>query len=349
MKNSPERQLSGDALRRGVFSLPTVAVTLVAGALLFLTLFRVFNIDWGELWNNVSSIDPLMYAAALVLYYLSFWFRGIRWRLISRTAGLERSASAKVPSGLKCGAIILMGWFANSVAFLRLGDAYRGWAMSRESGAGFAPSLGTVLAERIQDMVVVLTMVLVAAAWVTVAGDVDVPGVVIIAAAGLAAAMAALLLAMRFYWKVLSVRLPHRLRRFSQRFQLSTLRSFRGRDLPLQILLGLVGWMLEIGRFYFVAQGLGIEVGFGIVMFAALANAMLTTIPTPGGFGFVEGGLTGLLILLGIDDTNALTLTVVDRSISWLSVIVFGGLVFFGWHLYRGRGRQTDNTASPAT
>ena len=119
-----------------------------------------------------------------------------------------------------------MGWFANSVAFLRLGDAYRGWAMSRESGAGFAPSLGTVLAERIQDMVVVLAMVLAAAAWVTVAGDVDVPGVVIIAAAGLAAAMAALLLAMRLYWKVLSVRLPHRLRRFSQRFQLSTLRSF---------------------------------------------------------------------------------------------------------------------------
>ena len=349
MKKPPERQLSGDALRRRVFSLPTIAVTLVAGALLFLTLFRVFNIDWDELWNNVSSIDPLMYAAALVLYYLSFWFRGIRWRLISRTAGLERSASAKVPGGLKCGAIILMGWFANSVAFLRLGDAYRGWAMSRESGAGFAPSLGTVLAERIQDMAVVLAMVLVAAAWVTVAGNVEVPGVVIIAAAALAAAMAVLLLAMRFYWRVVSVRLPHRLRRFSQRFQLSTLRSFRGRDLPLQILLGLGGWMLEIGRFYFVAQGLGIEVGFGIVMFAALANAMLTTIPTPGGFGFVEGGLTGLLILLGIDDTNALTLTVVDRSISWLSVIVFGGLVFFGWQIYRGRGRSADNDTSPVS
>ena len=315
----------------------------MAAALLFLTLYRVFDIDWGELWDNVSTVDPLMYAVALGLYYLSFWFRGIRWRLISRTAGLERSASAKVPGGLKCGAIILMGWFANSVAFFRLGDAYRGWALSRESGAGFAPSLGTVLAERIQDMVVVLAMVLVAAAWVTVSGNVEVPGIVIVAAAALAAAMAALLLAMRFYWRVLSVRLPHTLRRFSQRFQLSTLRSFRGRDLPLQILLGIVGWLLEIGRFYFVAQGLGIEVGFGIVMFAALANAMLTTIPTPGGFGFVEGGLTGLLILVGIDDTNALSLTVVDRSISWLSVILFGGLVFFGWQIYRGRQATQAN------
>ena len=201
----PGRQLDGAALRRGVFSIPTLAVTLVAGALLFLTLWRVFDVDWGELWDNVSTVDPLMYAAALVLYYLSFWFRGIRWRLISRTAGLERSASARVPSGLKCGAIILMGWFANSVAFFRLGDAYRGWALSRESGAGFAPSLGTVLAERIQDMVVVLGMVLAAAAWVTAAGNVEVPGVVIIAAAALAAAMAVLLLAMRLYWRVLSV------------------------------------------------------------------------------------------------------------------------------------------------
>ena len=342
MRNQPGRQLDAAALRRGVFSLPTLVVTLAAGALLFLTLYRVFDIDWGELWDNVSTVDPLMYAVALVLYYLSFWFRGIRWRLISRTAGLERSASARVPGGLKCGAIILMGWFANSVAFFRLGDAYRGWALSRESGAGFAPSLGTVLAERIQDMVVVLAMVLSAAAWVTVAGNVEVPGVVIVAAAALAAAMAVLLLAMRLYWRSLSVRLPHTLRRFSQRFQLTTLRSFRGRDLPLQILLGIIGWLLEIGRFYFVAQGLDIEVGFGIVMFAALANAMLTTIPTPGGFGFVEGGLTGLLILVGIDDTNALSLTVVDRSISWLSVIVFGGLVFFGWQIYRGHGRRSD-------
>ncbi len=335
MNRTQEPPISPGALRRRALSPPTIAMTLFVVALLALTFVRVFDIDWSDLWKKIRGTDPLLYAAAFVLYYLSFWVRGLRWRLISKTAGLERSLSVKVPGGISCGAMILMGWFVNSVAFLRLGDAYRGWIMSRESGAGFAPSLGTVLAERVQDMLVVLLMALAASALVVVAGDVEVPWIVIAVAAALVAALAALLAVMRLHWKAISVRLPRRMRRASQRFQLSTLRSFRGRDLPLQLALGAIGWMLEVGRFYFVAQGLGIEVGFGIVMFAALGNAMLSTIPTPGGFGFVEGGLTGLLILLGVNDTDALSLTAVDRSISWISVIIFGGLTFFLWRLLK--------------
>ena len=84
-------------------------------------------------------------------------------------------------------------------------------------------------------------------------------------------------------------------------------------------------------------------------MFAALANAMLTTIPTPGGFGFVEGGLTGLLILLGLDDTSALSLTVVDRTISWLSVVVFGGLLLVGWELNKARQSRQAAATAPHT
>ena len=90
-----------------------------------------------------------------------------------------------------------------------------------------------------------------------------------------------------------------------------------------------------------MSQALDLDIGFGVVMFAALANAMLSTIPTPGGFGFVEGGLTGVLVLLGVGDTDALTLTVVDRSISWLSVVLFGGLLFVAWQYFsNGHSRK---------
>jgi uncharacterized membrane protein YbhN (UPF0104 family) len=65
---------------------------------------------------------------------------------------------------------------------------------------------------------------------------------------------------------------------------------------------------------------------------------MLTTIPTPGGFGFVEGGLTGVLILMGLSDTDAFALAIVDRSISWISIIVIGGALFVLWQLFRGPG-----------
>ncbi len=350
MKQTENPPVSISTLRRRVLSLPTLAAVVVAGALLALALVRVFDIDWELLWTNVKSINPVMYLLALVFYYASFWVRGLRWRLIAFTARIDRTGGGRIPGPTKMAAIILMGWFANSVAFLRLGDAYRGWSLSREAGTGFPPSLGTILAERVQDMVAVLLLVLIAAGWVTAFGGVEVPGAVVIAAVALVVLLVAFLGVMQRYGVRMVRRLPRRFRRAYMRFQRGTLYSFRAEDLPVQLGLGITGWMLEIARFYFVAQGLGIEISFGVVMFAALANAMLTTIPTPGGFGFVEGGLTGLLILLGLDDTTALSLTVVDRTISWLSVVIFGGILFFTWNLVKVRSGNTKTaSAAPET
>ncbi len=329
--NGNGSQISIEAVKSRILSVPTLIALLVGAALLAFVLWRVFDFDWNELWTNIKGIDPLLYVSAAVVYYVSFWFRGLRWRLIAITANTDGQDGKTIPNATKMGGIILMGWFANSVAFLRLGDALRGWTLHRESTSPFSSALGTVLAERVQDMVAVLLLVFVAAVILTVSGDAEVPGVVLVAAIGLVVALVVGLIGMRIFGMRASRLLPRRIQSAYGRFQQGTLSSFSGRDLPVQLLLGIIGWILEIGRFYFVSQALGLEIGFGIVMFAALANAMLTTIPTPGGFGFVEGGLTGLLILLGVGDIDALSLTVVDRSISWLSVVLFGGALFVVW------------------
>ena len=112
-----------------------------------------------------------------------------------------------------------MGWFANSVAFLRLGDAYRGWALARETKSDFPSSLGTVLAERVQDMAAVLILVLVAAIWITVEGDSKVPGWVVFAAFVLVGSLVLGLLVMRLAGDKVASRLPGR---FSTAFTTSS-------------------------------------------------------------------------------------------------------------------------------
>jgi hypothetical protein len=343
-----QSNISGATLRKRVLSLPTLIALLVGGAMLAIILWRVLDFEWRDLWANIKGINLWLYVLAGVFYYLSFWFRGLRWRLIAITANSDRQDGKTIPGACKMGAIILMGWFANSVAFLRLGDALRGWTLSRESASPFATSLGTVLAERVQDMVAVLGLVLIAAVWVTVSGDAKIPGVVLIASLALVLVLIAGLIVMRLVGLKVSRFLPARLQDSYAKFQGGTLDSFRGSHLPFQLLLGAIGWALEIVRFHFVTESLGVDVGFGIVMFAALANAMLTTIPTPGGFGFVEGGLTGLLILLGVDHTDALSLTVVDRSISWLSVVLFGGTLFFIWQAVKRKSNGASNGSGPS-
>lgn len=345
--NNPQSGMpSAAALRGRVLSLPTLIAIVVGAALLGFAMWRIFDFEWDEVWSNIKGVHLGKYLLAVVLYYLSFWFRGLRWKLIARTANIGGDNGKHVPGTITLSGIILMGWFANSVAFLRLGDAYRGWALAKESKSDFPSSLGTVLAERVQDMAAVLILVLGAATWLTIEGHSKVPGWVVFAAFDLVAALVVGLLIMRVAGERLSRRLPGRLEAAYVNFQRGTLSSFSGRNIPSQLVLGIIGWILEIARFYFVADAMNIDVSFGIVMFAALANAMLTTIPTPGGFGFVEGGLTGLLILFGLSDNEAISLVAVDRTISWLSVVLFGGILFVVWHAVKAKKSTTTSSSS---
>ena len=345
--NNPQSGMpSAAALRGRVLSLPTLIAIVVGAALLGFAMWRIFDFEWDEVWSNIKGVHLGKYILAVVLYYLSFWFRGLRWKLIARTANIGGDNGKHVPSTITLSGIILMGWFANSVAFLRLGDAYRGWALAKESKSDFPSSLGTVLAERVQDMAAVLILVLGAAIWLTIEGDSKVPVWVVFSAFALVSALVLGLLIMRLAGDRLSRRLPDRFEAAYLNFQRGTLGSFSGRAIPPQLVLGIIGWILEIARFYFVADAMDIDISFGIVMFAALANAMLTTIPTPGGFGFVEGGLTGLLILFGLSDNEAISLVAVDRTISWLSVVLFGGIMFVVWHAVKAKKTTTTSSSS---
>ena len=340
---------NGVDLRLGdkIFSRKTVLATGIALAILAITSFRVLDIDWGEMWDQVKGVDPVTYLLAAVLYYISFWFRGIRWRLIVRTAGLDRQPGVVMIGTPKFAAIILMGWFANSVAFFRLGDAYRGYTLHRETGISMASSIGTLLGERAQDVLIVLGLLIVGAAGLLLTGEVTLPIYVLAAAGVISVATLLALVVMRNYGERLARRLPDRLEGTFHRLQAGALGSFKARQLPLQFLFGLIGWGLEIARVYFVAESLGLDIGFFVVMSAALTIAVLSTIPTPGGFGFVEGGLTGVLIFLGMGHTQAFALTVADRTISWVSIIVIGGALFLIWQTVAARrGPRANNPAA---
>ena len=105
------------------------------------------------------------------------------------------------------------------------------------------------------------------------------------------------------------------------------LAAFLARDRlnPGRVLVGVMVWPITL---YFIIHALGLHVGLALVLFAALANSLLTKIPvTPGGLGFVELGLTGLLAL-SLPRDSAASVTILDRTISYFSLVVLGGLVF---------------------
>jgi uncharacterized membrane protein YbhN (UPF0104 family) len=73
-----------------------------------------------------------------------------------------------------------------------------------------------------------------------------------------------------------------------------------------------------------------------------LANSLLTLFPTPGGLGAVESGVSGLAMRLSsLASSAVVALVLVDRAISYVSIVVVGALVFLLRQAFRSRPSVT--------
>jgi uncharacterized protein (TIRG00374 family) len=249
-----------------------------------------------------------------------------------------------VPGVPKLAGIILVSWFANCITWFRLGDAYRAYMYAGETKATFSRTIGTILAERVYDVVVVF-LLLVAAflALLLDAGDGPSWWFIVVALA-LVAGMVGIVLAMVFFQARILRLLPERARQVYERFYQGTVGSFK--RMPQSLALGVLAWMAEVGRLYFVVQALGLHLSLAMVLFVTLANSILTLVPlTPGGLGIVESGLTGVL-MLALAQPDALSVALLDRSISYLSIIIVGALLFVGWEVVKRRRARPAATES---
>lgn len=342
MKRSPERKIRETSIARRVFSLPTlISFGVAAGVILFLA--TRFDLDWSETWSAVRGINPWLYLVGLLLYYLSFIFRGARWRILATNAASADGGNPKIPSAPRAAQLIIIGWFVNSVTWLRLGDAYRAYAFAEDTESSFSWSLGTLLAERVMDMVIVAVVLLIAAVALTAGSGHAISGYIVAAAMAMATGIVAITLMMKIYGERAARWLPARVKSAYDRFRQGALGSFR--QLPAVMALGVAGWIFEMGRLYMVLMALGLDASLALIPVVALGHAVLSTVPTPGGVGAVEPGVTGLL-LIELSQPEAAAATIVDRSITYLSIIIVGGALFLLRQALRARGSVSREKAA---
>lgn len=334
-----------ESVRRRVLSLPAIVSFLVAGGFLLFLVTR-FDVDLGLTWEQVRGSNPWLLAAAFAVHYTTFVFRGARWRMLLEHASEASGEGDPVPGVLFCSRAVLLGWFVNSIGWLRLGDAFRAYLYREEYGAPFSGAIGTVLAERVLDVALVALMLLAAAPFLVGAGDDGEAWILLTAIAGLLVLALLLVLAAMVFARELLMRwLPGWLGARYQRFHSGTLGSFR--RLPQTTLLGVLGWAAEMGRMYLVAMAMGFDLSVAMVVFLTLANSLLSLVPTPGGIGAVESGVAGLAVRLAALGKEAATaLVLVDRFITYISVIIVGAAIFALRPLFRRRNPATPSAAA---
>lgn len=331
-----------------MLSLPTLISFIIAVMFLLLLVTR-FNIDWQETWAILRGSNVYLYLTAFASYYFGFLLRGLRWRIMLHSAGVLGPDTGKTPSVLTFGGYVFLGWFANAVTWFRLGDAYRAYVFTQDTGAEFPRAIGTVLAERVLDVVMVFLLLVMAGLAVYAGGDVGGIPLFLGIAAVLVFIGLGMLVAMKQFGRNLARFLPGRLREPYDRFHQGTMESFK--QLPVLFLLSLLIWLTEVGRLFFVIQALdlSVDVSFSLVLFVTLANAMLTTVPiTPGGLGIVEPGILGLLTL-SLPRSEAISVALLDRSISYLSIVLLGAVFFLLYQASRNWGRRRDAGSQPGT
>jgi uncharacterized protein (TIRG00374 family) len=216
-----------------------------------------------------------------------------------------------------------------------------------EQGASFSRTIGTILAERTLDAVLVVLMLATAAPFL-IRGNGGAAWAVLVVAGFLVLLLAVTLGALTWAREWASRKLPGWLGERYLRFREGTLGSFRS-VLPAT-LWGLLGWLAEVGRLYLVVQALDFDLSLAVIVFLTLANSLLTLFPTPGGLGAVESGVSGLAVRLSsLSSSAAVALVLVDRAISYVSIIVVGSLLFLGRHAFRHRRSETGRPVHPGS
>jgi uncharacterized protein (TIRG00374 family) len=294
--------------------------------------------------DNIRTANLLLLAAAIVVYVATIVLRAARWRWMLAVAGAGTIPGTTVPPVGYLSAVLLVSWFFNCILPAKLGDAYRIYRIKVDDGIRYSIGFGTVLTERVIDLIVLVLMLLVSAVF-AFHGDLPADarnalyvgvGLSVLAVAGLI-----VLFVLRNH---IEGRLPLRWRNQWQTLQESVFVNLGRPVVPA--VMSVVIWWLEASRVYLVAKSLNVHLGFEMAIFVGLMAALLTTLPfTPAGLGVVEVAIVSVLKLADVPVDLAGSVALLDRLITYWGLIAVGAAVYLymlKWGIHRRSNRPPD-------
>lgn len=336
----PEGAVSGQTLWRRLLR-PQTFISFAFAAAVLVFVVRQMNVDPGAIWAQVRQANPLFLGAAFILWYGAFIVRGWRWGFMISSSGIAAEPGRHVPPLSDLAQIVLLAYFANSLAPAKLGDAYRAFLLRQDGGVPFSAGVGTIVAERIVDA---MMLVIVLAGAVAVVFGSALPeqasptlalGALVFCAG--AAGLVLLWVARDFILRLL----PAAFRETYLRLQQALFGSLK-RPLPV-FGLSLLLWLNDGMRVWFVSSSIDAGISPSVAILVALMSALLTVIPfTPAGLGVVELGVGSILVsVLGVDPVVAGSIIVLDRVVAFWSLLLVGTLLSI-WRARRDFSRSGE-------
>ena len=332
------------SIQRRLLNWRTIGSIIFALVLVFFLFRVVLNVDLQRTWELIRSASPALLLAAFVVYYMTFPLRSLRWSIVLRNVGTPIKYGDATE-------ILFLSWFVNCLVPAKLGDLYRAYLLRATYAASVSRTVGTIFLERVADLVVILGLALAAGFWSFRGRNRPEVDAIFLTGFVVVGVLVIFTIVLRSHGRRLTQYLPAKVGELYERFHEGSTGAMRPRVLLQVGVVTAVVWLLEGARVLFVIRALdlpGVDLRITSSIFVALCASLLTAIPlTPGGIGFVQGGIVLVLTkLYGIPAEEATAIALVDFVISTLSVIVLGGIVYaFSDKIRRAHGGARPSPA----
>lgn len=324
-------------------------------SLFFLWLgFRGIQFDQlGEALGGLNLIYPLIALPVfLVAWYVLTW----RWYYLLRPV-------KDVPPN-RLYPIVLIGYMANNLLPLRLGEIMRAYVLKRRDDVPIAPTLTTIFVERVFDGLTMLTFIFTALLFV----EFEEPTLRTVILITTPLFFGALLIffalasnptfARRFYTRLVNIFVPARFQNpiLSIIEQLmSGLEALRSQKALVQIIiLSNLSWMIEASTYWIVMQAFDFEVSFYVLLLVIGFGNLSTILPSTAGYiGTFHAVAILTLTAFDVPKAEAGSYAIVMHATLWLPATLVGFLTLlalgFRWRDFRTAQAEVHQAELSAT
>ena len=339
----------------------------IAVSLVFLGLF-FRKVDVGETLGILRDANYLFVVPAVLVYFVAVYFRTLRWRYLLRSLK---------PLGVgRLYPVVVVGYMANNVLPVRLGEVVRAYYLSRREGVSASGSLATILVERVVDGLTLLVFIALVSLSLPVLGVVEglaergnfsplllglavpllfvgVAGVLVLLASFPRRSIKLVILVLRY----LPTGFIRRIEPLAVRF-LDGLWALRSpRRLLVLFLLSVPVWLAEAAMYLILGYSFRLDQAFGgfaelvavIILLTAVANLATSLPSSPGGIGPFEFLAKTTLVLSGVEADSATAYVIILHMTLLVPVTLAGVAYLWAGNLTLGRlTREVDFQARPS-
>jgi len=272
---------------------------------------------------NIKKADPLWVFASILIGLIAYVSRAIRWNYMLQPMGYKPRLSNNI-------LIILMSYFAN-LGVPRMGEILRPTALATYEGVPFEKGLGTIVTERVVDVIMLLAVITITLLLQTeiILSFLEGKGfplnkIFIILGVGLAG-----LLFFIFFIKRSKHQFALKIKTFIQGLLSGILSVFKMEKKWSFVFHTFIIWACYVGMFwvikYTVAETASLSLMQLMVAFVAGALSMMFT---NGGIGLYPIAVSQALAIFGISKVSGDAFGWIMWIAQTFVVVVFGAISF---------------------